>query len=243
MRGFMIKIGNFFFKHRNQAFPVILVLLYFFGKAPSDSLFDNIDYERAKDAFAIMVTLSGLLVRSIVIGFAYIKRGGLNKKIYADKLVIEGIFAICRNPLYLGNILIYLGIFLMHGGLFVIFAGMALFLFIYQSIIFAEEAYLTNKFGADYVEYCRNVPRWIPRISKFKEATTNMEFDLKRVIYKDYSTIAVSLIALTATEIYEVVASSAGFNISHIAFLSSLIVLFILFTAVVKGLKKRAAAA
>ena len=29
---------------------------------------------------------------------------------------------------------------------------------------FYEEPTLREKFGADYEEYCRNVPRWIPRL-------------------------------------------------------------------------------
>lgn len=36
--------------------------------------------------------------------------------------------------------------------------GVALF------VRFYEEPTLRGKFGTDYEEYCRNVPRWIPRL-------------------------------------------------------------------------------
>ena len=64
---------------------------------------------------AVLIAMSGLAVRGVVIGLAYIKRGGLNKKVYAANLVTEGMFSVCRNPLYVGNMLIYTGEFLMFG--------------------------------------------------------------------------------------------------------------------------------
>jgi protein-S-isoprenylcysteine O-methyltransferase Ste14 len=30
-------------------------------------------------------------------------------------------------------------------------------------VLFVEEPQLTLKFGAEYEEYCRRVPRWLPR--------------------------------------------------------------------------------
>jgi len=41
--------------------------------------------------------------------------------------------------------------------------GVALFVQLY------EEPTLREKFGADYEEYCRNVPRWIPRLSAWRQ--------------------------------------------------------------------------
>jgi protein-S-isoprenylcysteine O-methyltransferase Ste14 len=43
--------------------------------------------------------------------------------------------------------------------LVVLFAAVAVVLF----VKFYEEPTLRKMFGADYEEYCRNVPRWIPR--------------------------------------------------------------------------------
>jgi len=42
----------------------------------------------------------------------------------------------------------------------VLFAIAAVVLF----VKFYEEPTLRKMFGADYEEYCRNVPRWIPRL-------------------------------------------------------------------------------
>jgi protein-S-isoprenylcysteine O-methyltransferase Ste14 len=33
-----------------------------------------------------------------------------------------------------------------------------------------EEPTLRRLFGDDYVDYCRNVPRWIPRLTPFDKA-------------------------------------------------------------------------
>lgn len=112
-------------------------------------------------------------------------------------------FVLCRNPLYLGNMTSIIGIFLLHGDPMVVAIGCATYIFIYQAIIFAEEAYLQKKFGKDFTQYCKETPRWFPILSRFKKATKKMAFSWKRVMVKDYSTIATTLIAAAAIEFYE----------------------------------------
>src|SRR3546814_20757943 len=68
-------------------------------------------------------------------------------------LVTGGIFGVCRNPLYLGNMLIYAGVFLMHGHPLVVALGIISYFLIYQSIIAAEEFFLRGKFGQAYADY------------------------------------------------------------------------------------------
>lgn len=206
MKSSMIRIGNFLFRYRNQAFP-ILILLLFLASPPPGEIWGSTTLERAVNVIALLVALSGLALRATVIGYAYIKRGGLNKKVYAKDLVTEGMFGICRNPLYLGNLLIYTAVFLMHGDPWVVSIGVASFLFMYQCIIYTEEDYLQNKFGEGYKAYCADVPRWLPRLDKFAKAIEGMAFNLKRVIDKDYSTISATLIGLASVEIYEQLAS------------------------------------
>lgn len=198
----MIRVGNFFFRFRNLAFPLIVVALCASAPPPPDSL-SRPWANNIKDAGAILLALAGLILRATVIGYAYIRRGGRNKRVDADGLVTEGMFALCRNPLYVGNILIYAGVLLLHGAPPVILAGLVVFGFIYQCIVLAEEDFLLRKFGDEYRIYCAEVPCWMPRLGKFRTATAGMTFNFRRVILKDYSTLCSTLTGLALVEIYK----------------------------------------
>ena len=199
----IIAIGNFLFKHRNYLFPS-LILIMFLAIPPQNTFWGSSDLLGNKTIIAFLVAIIGLGIRATVIGFAYIKRGGLNKKVYADDLVTTGIFQICRNPLYVGNVIIYLSIFLMHGSTLIIVFGTLLFTFIYVTLIAAEENFLANKFGAQFDEYCAKTPRWIPNLSKLSAAVKDMEFDFKKVVLKDYTTVFNTLAILFGIKLYEV---------------------------------------
>ena len=239
MKSSMIHIGNFLFRYRNLAFPILILSLFLAAPAPRE-IWGSTTLEGVVDLIAVLIALSGLALRAIVIGYAYIKRGGKDKKVYAKDLVTEGMFGICRNPLYVGNLLIYTGVFLMHGNPWVALIGIASFLFIYQCIVYAEEDYLQSKFGDSYKAYCADVSRWLPRFGKFANAIEGMAFNLNRVIGKDYSTISSTLIALTSVEIYERLAHPApGQGGMDLLLLTVLIAFIGLMAGVIRTLKKR----
>lgn len=239
MKDIMLRIGTFLFKYRNQAFPLIIIAL-FVAAPPSTAPWGNSAFEQLKDILALLIVLSGLILRASVIGYAYIRRGGLNKRVYADDLVTEGMFGVCRNPLYVGNMLIYVGLFVFHGNPVVIAIGCTLFAFIYQCIVSAEEAYLHDKFGAGYKAYCRDVPRWGLKLGAFNESTKGMAFNLKRVVAKDYSTVSAAFIALLATEFYRVaVGSITEQERAHAIMLGLLLGAVLALTGLVSAFKKR----
>lgn len=238
MKPLMISIGNFLFRYRNQVFPLIIVAL-FLSAVPATEIFGSAELESAVHFAAWLIALSGLLLRATVIGYAYIQRGGLNKKVYAKNLVTEGMFSICRNPLYVGNVLIYSAVFLIHGNPAVMIIGILLFCFMYQCIVYAEEAFLEDKFGEGYKAYCSDVPRWIPRLGKFSQATEGMVFNVKRVIAKDYSTASATLITLLLAAIYEHAAGADPDNVRYLSVLVALIILTGAVTALISQLKKR----
>lgn len=238
-KNWLVKTGDFLFKYRNLLFPVMLVALFATHTPPSEYA-GNHGYEVAKDVLAVWIVISGLALRAAVIGFKYIKRGGLNKKVYAEDLVTEGFFATCRNPLYVGNMLIYAGVLLMHGSPFVFVVGLALFAFIYTAIIAAEEYFLRGKFGAAYEAYCRDVPRWIPKFSRLGESIKGMEFNANRVIAKDYTTMANAVIAVVGLELWEQIEANptTNHNVEWAVFIS-LLVAPLLWMKLVKCVKKR----
>jgi protein-S-isoprenylcysteine O-methyltransferase Ste14 len=106
----MIAIGNFFFKYRNLLFPVIILLVIFIPSPPvfTEKVFGPTYYWIPVIA-GIAIALFGQLIRAVTIGLKYMVRGGKNKEVYAEDLVTEGIFNHCRNPLYVGNILMLMG--------------------------------------------------------------------------------------------------------------------------------------
>src|SRR5213596_653057 len=136
----IIKIGNFLFHYRNGLFPLVYALLVLKGRPALP------DY-RVAALLGFLVGLTGQLLRAVTIGLEYIIRGGRNRQVYAEKLVQGGIFAHCRNPLYIGNLLIILGLGIAcNSGLFLA-VGIPFFVFAYWAIIAAEENFLRSKFG------------------------------------------------------------------------------------------------
>lgn len=178
----MITIGNFFFRYRNGVFPVIGVLLFVGGPTlfASDSLAASLGFAAA---------LAGMALRCITIGLQYIKRGGLNRQVYADKLVQGGMFAHGRNPLYVGNILGIVGLGLVANSLWFTCVGLPIFLFSYLAIVAAEENFLRNKFGTEFEAYCQRVSRWGLNLAGFGQTWRSMEFNWKRVVVKEYGSI------------------------------------------------------
>jgi protein-S-isoprenylcysteine O-methyltransferase Ste14 len=194
-RRILLGCGNFFFKYRNAVFPIVLLTLL--ALSPPRPL-GNWSTDRLVDALGIAIVLFGHAVRALVIGLAYIRRGGKDGKVHADDLVVEGVFAHSRNPLYLGNLLVLAGIMIVANSLLLTFVGAPFFAFAYGSIVFAEEDYLGRKFGKAYKEYMRSVPRFLPRNLDVLRTMRSMTFDWRRVLRKEYGSLFVSATILLA---------------------------------------------
>ncbi len=70
------------------------------------------------------------------------------------KLVIDGPYSLCRNPLYL---FIFPIVFTLY------------FLYYYHFVIRQEEAFLSEKYGTAYSDYIKTIPRFLPSFKNFKE--------------------------------------------------------------------------
>lgn len=79
----------------------------------------------------------------------------------AQLLVTSGIFAWTRNPMYLGVTVALLGWAVVLGPT-LLMLGAALFVsYIQRFQIGPEERVMRDKFGAEFVAYCRRTRRWI----------------------------------------------------------------------------------
>ena len=108
----------------------------------------------------------------------------------ATYLVTSGPFSHVRNPLYLGNMIMYFGFGIISNSLVLALIGLLYFLFQYSLIVSLEEESLFKKFLDEYVEYYSEVPRFIPRIKKYKsEASHQIEIDWKKGIKSEKRTL------------------------------------------------------
>lgn len=81
-------------------------------------------------------------------------------------LVTTGPFQHVRNPIYLAGIMMLLGVSLLYSPWSVIdlVALLLLLTFFHLRVVRAEEPALSRRFGPTFEEYCRQVPRWVPRV-------------------------------------------------------------------------------
>jgi protein-S-isoprenylcysteine O-methyltransferase Ste14 len=193
----MVAIGNFFFKYRNWIFILFYAALFI----PSWPLFSKETFGQHyyvwPIAIGLIITILGQLIRGLTIGLAYIVRGGREGKPYAEGLVTDGIFKHCRNPLYVGNILMLLGVGILANSLVYTVIVIPIFLFIYQAIVLAEENFLRGKFGPGFDEYCRHVNRWFPNLKGLGTTFKSMNFNWRRWILKEHTTQFIWLIGIS----------------------------------------------
>ena len=181
-----LPLGRFVFRYRDYlaALAAVVTIVVM----PPVAFLHGDRADLALDFVGLAVALTGQALRAVVIGLAYIKRGGRNKEITADRLVCEGVFAHSRNPLYVGNFLIVTGLLIMWNSPLAYAVVLTVLAVSFLSIVRAEEKFLVGRFGEEYVEYCKRVPRFIPRLSGFGETLAQFDFDWRRLIRKEYGT-------------------------------------------------------
>lgn len=105
-------------------------------------------------AWSLALVAPGLWLRGYASG--YVKKN--------QELTTTGPYAHVRNPLYLGSILMAAGFAVALESWVVGLALAVMFVAIYVPVIASEERFLRATF-AGFDEYCRRVPRLIPRLS------------------------------------------------------------------------------
>ena len=82
------------------------------------------------------------------------------------ELVVHGLFRLVRNPMYVGVVTTVTGeaLLFLSPGLLAL-AAVVLVVFHLRVVIY-EEPTLARTFGADWDDYRRRVPRWLPRLRR-----------------------------------------------------------------------------
>lgn len=145
----MNKLGDLIFKQRGGIWTILFLVVFILAEPTWESFFLGLNF-----------VVLGQVLRFWAVGCIGKYRGEIVK---ADKLVTTGAYALARNPLYFANGVIGLGWGIISGwySLFVFFVA---FLVVYVFIIIPrEEDFLREKFGVEYVDYCRKTGMFYPK--------------------------------------------------------------------------------
>lgn len=154
------------------------------------------------DVLGIALVLFGFL-------FRISSRGHKEERSRMGKsLVIDGPYALIRNPMYLGTLMVGIGIIFALFALWAIPLFFTIFLLIYMPQIKKEERKLSEQFGHEYGDYFRTVPRYFPKFSSLLRIQHYLSLRLPWIKKELPSLVAV----ITVIFIIEIIADTRRFG-------------------------------
>ncbi len=193
------KTGEFFFRWRSYL-PLAMAVLFILALAGYRIRFENHSLNLAWDFFSLAVALSGEGIRFFTVG--YVPRGTSGRNTLgqvAETLNTTGMYAVVRNPLYLGNFIIWFGLSLFmrlwwFSALIVLF-----FLVFYVRIIFTDEAFLREKFGDAFMAWAAETPAIMPRWRNWRPPA--LPFSFKSALKREYGSFFAIIATFTVLEL------------------------------------------
>jgi protein-S-isoprenylcysteine O-methyltransferase Ste14 len=178
------KSGLFLFKWRSYALlaflPVVFASLDYFYYPFQSHKIDTIC-----DLFCLFIGVLGITLRVLTVAFVpegTSERG--TRRLSASRLNTTGMYSIVRNPLYLGNFLIYTALVLSIHIWWVFLLFILAFTLYYERIIFAEEMFLRENFGEEYISWASKTPAFFPRFRNW--AKPDLPFSWKMALFREY---------------------------------------------------------
>ena len=148
-------------------FIVLILIPYYIISSPYHTLLFEIGGFRYVGIVPIVVGVVIYLWCSSI--FVFIGKSTPYPFDQTKELLITGLYRFVRNPMYIAGFLVLAGEFLLFQskGLFIYFLVMFGIFNLY--VPFVEEPRLLKIFGDSYGRYRKSVPRWIPRITPYRE--------------------------------------------------------------------------
>jgi protein-S-isoprenylcysteine O-methyltransferase Ste14 len=213
----------------------IIMVLSFFFVAFFPALFLRSAKPGLTDELMEIVGISCILLGQI---FRVSARGYKSENSNEGRtLITAGPYALVRNPMYLGILLIGLGVVLMLFNWWVEVIFLAVFIIRYILLIFTEEKKLEGLFSKDFLEYEKNVPRIFPSLKQIFKSDMREYIPIKLSwIKKEIGSILALLCIVLLIEFWKDI-TTKGIEV-YIREIQWILILIALFTGLVAYLGK-----
>lgn len=179
------KTGNWLFRHRSflplLTLPILITALLSFTYIGRSHQLDEV-----WDVFSLMISFLGLTVRALTVGYAPSGTSGRNtRRQVADVLNTSGMYSLVRHPLYLGNYLAMLGVAVFLHTWWLLLLMTCLFALYYERIMFAEEAFLRQRFGEMFEQWAAVTPAIFPKLRNWRQPSLIISW--RTVLRREYT--------------------------------------------------------
>jgi len=191
--------GNWLFRWRSYL-PLIMIGIFLLALREYEYPGHSEYLDHLWEAFCLTVSFLGLSIRIFTVGHTPKGTSGRNtREQVADTLNTSGIYSVVRNPLYLGNFFMGIGIALFAHLWWLTLIYILVFWLYYERIIFAEEVYLRNKFGDEYLEWANVTPVIVPKLRNYRKP--NLPFSLRNVLRREYNGFFAVIVVMFILEV------------------------------------------
>ena len=176
--------GDVLFRRRGLM-PLLLVPLFALGLADARLPGTLPLASRLWQGLAVALALAGLGIRVAAVGTAPAgtsERSTTSPR--ASRLRTTGLYSVVRHPLYLGNSLVAIGLACFTAAWAVPVIVALLALLYHERIAAREEAFLEERFGAEFTRWAERVPAFLPRPGGYVRGDT--PFRWRRVLRSEF---------------------------------------------------------
>jgi len=230
-----VRDGDRLFRWRSYL-PLVLVPVVVAGVMTTPPPFSTRPAERLWECLSVGVALAGLLLRAWAVGSApsgTSERSTVSPR--ASELRTSGPYSIVRHPLYVANGLMALGLSLFPGIWYLPIILLTATWLYYERIAVHEEAFLLERFGAEFESWSARVPAILPSLAAYRRSAGS--FSWKKVVRREFHGLLVIAAGAFVFDALQETRRAGAWRADApwLWFLASSAVLFLFFAALKRG--------
>ena len=231
----LVQDGDRLFRWRSYL-PLALLPVVIAGVMTTAPPFSTRVAERAWECVSVAVALAGLALRVWAVGSApsgTSERSTVNPR--ASQLRTTGPYSILRHPLYVANGLMAFGLSLFPGVWYLPLILVPATWLYYERIAIREEAFLSDRFGAEFDAWSSRVPACRPSFASYTRSA--IPYSWKKVLRHEFHGLLVIAAGAFAFDVLQESWRAGAWRVDApwLWFFAASAALFLVFAALKRG--------